>query len=192
MDWHLFDAINRLARHTGWAHTPAKFYAKDGIALFAVLLVVAGVVALRRTDARMLARTVWTAVSALIALAVNQPIANAVDRARPYMAHPHALLLVNRSLDPSFMSDHSVVAGAVAAGLFVTIRRMGIAAAVLAVLMAFTRVYVGAHYPGDVLAGLAFGALVALAGIPLVDRFAVPLGRRVLDLPVTRRFAATN
>ena len=35
---------------------------------------------------------------------------------------------------------------------------------VLAVLMAFTRVYVGAHYPGDVVAGLALGGLISTIG----------------------------
>jgi undecaprenyl-diphosphatase len=39
---------------------------------------------------------------------------------------------------------------------------------VLALLMAFTRVYVGAHYPGDVLAGLVLGAVVSLAGFVLL------------------------
>jgi undecaprenyl-diphosphatase len=34
--------------------------------------------------------------------------------------------------------------------------------------MAFTRVYVGAHYPGDVLVGLALGGTVAAAGTVLV------------------------
>jgi undecaprenyl-diphosphatase len=40
----------------------------------------------------------------------------------------------------------------------------------LAVLMAFARVYVGAHYPLDVVAGLAFGALVTVVGWVVVRR----------------------
>jgi membrane-associated phospholipid phosphatase len=186
----LFHAVNRFARDTGWAHTPAKLYAKDGIAVFVVLIAAAAIVGLRRSDARALARAVWTASAALIALALNQPIANAVDRARPSTNHAHVLLLVSATLDPSFMSDHSVVAGAVAVGLLLTFRPIGIVAVVLALLMAFTRVYVGAHYPGDVLAGLVFGSLVAVAGVPLADRYLTPFTRRILDLPVSRRLAA--
>jgi undecaprenyl-diphosphatase len=43
-------------------------------------------------------------------------------------------------------------------------RRLGLFAYVAAALLAFARVYIGAHYPWDVLAGLAFGASVTLLG----------------------------
>ena len=43
-------------------------------------------------------------------------------------------------------------------------RRLGLFACVAAALLAFARVYIGAHYPWDVLAGLAFGASVTLLG----------------------------
>ena len=54
---------------------------------------------------------------------------------------------------------------AVAVGLFFVDRSASASrATVAAVVMAFTRVYVGAHYPGDVLAGLALGGGVAWLG----------------------------
>ena len=85
-------------------------------------------------------------------------------------------VLVDKTTDFSFPSDHATVAGAVAVGLLFANRRWGIVAAVLAALMAFTRVYVGAHYPGDVLAGLALGGLVAAIGwytiVPILRRIA--------------------
>ena len=90
-------------------------------------------------------------------------------------------LLIDKTTDFSFPSDHATAAGAIAVGLLLTNRRWGIVTAVLAVVMALTRVYVGAHYPGDVLAGLALGGAVAAAGeilvIPSLTRLAGWLSR---------------
>jgi undecaprenyl-diphosphatase len=77
-------------------------------------------------------------------------------------------LPVDRSTDFSFPSDHAVMAGSATAGLFLVNRRLGLVSLVLALLMAFTRVYVGAHFPGDVLAGLLLGAAVSLGGFLLL------------------------
>src|SRR6266545_4046605 len=55
----------------------------------------------------------------------------------------------------------ATMAGAVAVGLWIVHRRLGIVAAMAAVLMAFTRVYIAAHYPADVAAGLLLGGVVA-------------------------------
>jgi membrane-associated phospholipid phosphatase len=56
-------------------------------------------------------------------------------------------------------------------------RRWGIIAIAAALLMAVARVYVGAHYPGDVAAGLVVGGLAAAAGGSLL----VPLMTRAVD-----------
>ena len=70
-------------------------------------------------------------------------------------------VLHDRTKDFSSPSDHATVAGTVAVGLLLANRRWGIPAVVAAVVMAFTRAYVGAHYPSDVLAGLALGGAVS-------------------------------
>ncbi len=177
MDHNIFRWINDLAPHTAWAHGALKLYAKDGIVVFAALLVVAYLDARRHDDHQALAMTLWAGASALVALGVGQLIGGAVDRARPYDALSAVHVLVARTTDFSFPSDHATVAGAVAAGLLLANRRWGIVASVAAALMAFTRVYVGVHYPGDVVAGVALGAFVAVAGRYLV----VPTMGRIVD-----------
>jgi len=181
MDNSLFRWINRLANRTGWAHGFFTSYAKYGIVLFAALLVAAYLDGRQHDDLGAVAGSVWAAGAALVALGIGQLIGGAIDRARPYEAMTGVHLLVDKTTDFSFPSDHATAAGAVAVGLLLTNRRWGIVAAVLAIVMAFTRVYVGAHYPGDVLAGLALGGVVAAAGavlvVPLLTRLAEHLSR---------------
>jgi membrane-associated phospholipid phosphatase len=179
IDTHLYDWINRVADHTGWAHPLMVGVAKYGIVLFAVLLVGAYLDARHRGDRRDVAGTVWAGAAALVALGLAQVIGGYVDRARPYTALPAAHVLIARSSDFSFPSDHATAAGAVAVGLLLLHRRRwGIIAAAAAIVMAVARVYVGVHYPGDVLAGLALGGLVAAVGFVLL----VPLLTRLVDV----------
>lgn len=189
MDGSLFRWINRLANRTGGAHGVLTAYAKYGIALFALLLLATYLDGRRHDDMRAVAGSVWAAGSTLIALGIGQLIGGAIDRARPYEAMTGIHLLVDKTTDFSFPSDHATVVGAVAAGLMFTSRRWGSVAAALAVVMAFARVYVGAHYPGDVLAGLALGAAVAAVGrlvvVPQLIRLARWLSRTAVRPIVT-------
>jgi membrane-associated phospholipid phosphatase len=176
MDQRSFRWINRLADHTGWAHGFFTAYAKYGIVVFAALLLVAFLDGRRVGDLRSVAGSVWAAVAALLALGVGQVVGGAIDRARPYEAMTSVHVLIARTTDFSFPSDHATAVGAVAAGLWISSRRVGIIAVALAVMMAFARVYVGTHYVSDVVAGLALGAAVALMGqlgiVPLLTRVA--------------------
>jgi membrane-associated phospholipid phosphatase len=182
-DTHDFTVVNDFARRTAWLHSPAVAYANYGVVLFGVLLVAGYVLARRTGDLLTVARSLLAGAGVLLAVAVNQPIVHAVNEPRPYTRLPNALLLVHRSVDASFPSDHATMAGAVAVGLLLVHRRLGVVACAAAVLMAATRVYVGAHYPVDVLAGLAVGGLVAFGLV----RFGAPLLARLLErLTATR------
>ena len=176
IDRNLYKAMNRLADHTTWAHGAVRLFAKDGIVVFAVLLLVSwwlGRISL--SPIRTVGQAVWAGAGALLALAVNQPIGSAIGRSRPYDTIANMHLLVDKTKDFSFPSDHATIAGAVAAGLFLAHRRLGIAAIVAAFAMAFARVYVGAHYPGDVTAGLVLGSTVTVAFSRLGARILEPV-----------------
>ncbi len=183
MDSSLFDWINRFAERTRWAHGFMSFYANDGIVVFAVLLLFGYLLARHRRDVGGVASSLWAGAAALVALGLGQIIGNIVDRARPYETLANVHVLVDKTTDFSFPSDHATVVGAVAVGLLFVDRRLGLAAMVVALLMAFTRVYVGAHYPLDVVAGIVLGGAVAVIGQKVV----VPSLTRVVDrLSVSR------
>ena len=184
-----FGAVNRLTRATAWLHAPARLYAEYGVVIFAGLLLLSWLLARRSGDLTRVTAALWAPLAALIALGVNQLIGAAVAEPRPYAVMPHILVLVPRTSDFSFPSDHAVMAGAVAVGVLLASRRLGVVAAGLALLMAFTRVYVGAHFPLDVAAGLAVGGLVALVSylaiLPLVSRLVLVVSRTPLRPLVT-------
>ncbi len=88
---------------------------------------------------------------------------NIVCRPRPCSAFPEIPLLIPRPGSYSFPSGHSGSSFAAATVLFLRHRRPGIAALVLAALIAFSRVFLFVHYPTDILAGALLGVLFALA-----------------------------
>jgi undecaprenyl-diphosphatase len=115
--------------------------------------------------------------SALIALGLGQLIGKALPRPRPYLSHT-VHQLIPPSLDTSFPSDHAILGFAVAVMIWKYNKRAGVALLVLATLMAIARVFVGAHYPGDVLGGAMLGTLTSVGLAALSAR---PPMARLLD-----------
>jgi membrane-associated phospholipid phosphatase len=167
LDTRIFYAVNHLARDTPWLHAVVSGYASYGTALFAVLMLAAWWIARREANPARMAAAVWTPLGVLIALAVNQPIADTVGETRPCNAL-HDIVVLHCNTDAGFPSDHAVMAGAATVGMWLVSRSLGVLAALAAAVMAFARVYVGAHYPQDVLAGFVLGAVVGLGGYALV------------------------
>ncbi len=103
-------------------------------------------------------------------LVVNCAIKPLVARVRPYDLFPEIQILVHAEHDFSFPSGHSANSFCCAWALFRRApRKYGVAALVLAALIALSRLYVGVHYPTDVLAGVALGVLLSEAAVRLTD-----------------------
>ncbi len=103
-------------------------------------------------------------------LAGNVFLKNIVRRIRPYDLNPAVHLLVAKLHDYSFPSGHTLACFEGAVVLMRRDRRMGIPALVLAVTVAFSRLYLYVHYPTDVLAGAVLGTAFALLSCFLVDK----------------------
>ena len=103
-----------------------------------------------------------------IADLLARALKSVVDVERPAFryAEPKALMHVPR--DHSFPSGHAATSFACATVLAWAFPRLAVPLYLLAAAIAFSRVYVGVHYPLDVLAGAALGLLVATALLRLV------------------------
>lgn len=82
-------------------------------------------------------------------------------RARPFMAHAFEPLISLSLVDSSFPSGHATAAFALAAIVLKYDTLWGVIFAIFAGLVAWGRVYVGVHYPSDVIAGAILGVLSA-------------------------------
>jgi undecaprenyl-diphosphatase len=163
MDYSLYKTINGLSG-SSFADGLFKLLANDLPALLVVLVALIFLFPWPQRRHERRSGAVLATAAAGLALLINQPIAHAIDRLRPYLAHPaHAHLLISPSHDPSFPSDHATGAFALAFGVWLYDRALGTVLLVVGAVLAFSRVYVGTHYPGDVVAGALIGIAIALA-----------------------------
>lgn len=88
--------------------------------------------------------------------------------------------------DWSFPSNHAAIAGAALAAAFIAWRWSAVFAAPLALLEAFSRVFVGVHYPHDVAVGMLVGAAVAAAVAVAARRPAEALVARLAAVALLR------
>lgn len=112
----------------------------------------------------LVAATVWGAD--LVTLGLK----HLAGRERPYETVLDPEPLVRADVGLSFPSGHAATSFAGAVLLAYLFRSLAPALLLLAMLVAYSRVYVGAHYPADVLAGAALGTFVALVVIVAVRR----------------------
>src|SRR4051794_23020722 len=180
MDYSLYKDINGLSGESLADHI-AKFLALNLPLILVVLVALAFLIPWGATRRERRNGAVLGTVAAGLSLLINQPIAHLVERTRPYLAHPaHAHLLIARSHDPSFPSDHATGGFALAFGVWLYDRTLGTMLLVLAAIVAFARVYVGTHYPGDVVAGAAIGIAVA------ASLYLVPHTRHIVETVADR------
>ncbi len=93
-----------------------------------------------------------------------------IHRIRPYDVNSAVQLLIPRLSDFSFPSGHTYASFAGAVVILRYYKKWGIAALVLAILIAFSRLYFYVHFPTDVLAGMVLGIGFGLLSVWCVNR----------------------
>ncbi len=176
LNWELARALNGLAGHLQIADALAAIVADDLIFFVLATAVLWWLLPMDGDAGKRAALAAFVAV--VFGQAVNLAIGHFIFVPRPFVAH-QVHLLINAAHDSSFPSDHSTAAFSVATTALLW-RMPGRRLLLLgAVLIALARVYVGAHYPADVVVGAVLGALWATV-VYRLDGWL----RRVYDFPI--------
>lgn len=180
IDGSLFTSVTGFARDTRWLNTPVALATNLGLGVFAILMLMGWWRARRRDDTTM-TLALAAPVSVLAAFAVAEVVKRLVAESRPCRSLPHDYFVSACPApgDYAFPSGHTTVAAATVGALLLLDRRLAALAAVFTLWEGFTRVYVGDHYPHDVLGSLVIATPVALATSLLLARLARPLITRL-------------
>lgn len=191
MDYRIYHAINVFVFHHAWLGRSLSFLEKWAVPIYAVATVALWLLARPGGDRKWKLASAAALCSAEVALLVNQLIGQIWHRQRPFATHPSAHVWGSRSHDPSFPSDHASAAFAIAFTIFLFDRVVGGIFLVAATVIGVGRVFIGAHYPADVVAGCLVGLAVALliarvarpallALVRIVERLTDPLLEKLL------------
>jgi undecaprenyl-diphosphatase len=166
-DYQIFQLINSFAGKN-------KFL--DALGIFAseyLIFIMAAIVFLlvfwiKHKTVRL--KIINSVAASVVAWALNAAISVIYFRPRPFVGH-EVVNLINKSADSkSFPSDHTAIAFAIAFSVYFFNRKLGVLLLAMAMLVAFGRIYVGVHYPLDIVGGFIVGLGSAIFVKRLSDR----------------------
>jgi undecaprenyl-diphosphatase len=163
MDYRLAHALDSFSAHHDSFEDTLRAYVSASELIFALAIV--ALLLLVPGAHRALARRAGAAAAASVgvALLITHLLAGLVDRPRPFAAHPATIHpFLSHAADPSFPSEHAAAAFAIAVAVTCRRKSWGAVLLVLAVVLAAGRVFLGLHYPGDVLGGALVGAATGI------------------------------
>lgn len=154
------DIVDFALATPAWVHTLAEIGTDAGLFIFAALFVVCWWRE-RHAPPRDLAIAIAGPAAIVGAYIFSEMLKLVIREDRPCRSGIQTIAACPPLDDWSFPSNHSVIAAGAAGTLMLAWRAIGWVVVPLAAVMAFSRVFVGVHYPHDVLAGFVLGITLA-------------------------------
>ncbi|TWP36818.1 phosphatase PAP2 family protein [Leekyejoonella antrihumi] len=176
IDGSIFTDVTNFARHTQWLNRAAEDWTTYSIGVFIILLLVGWWISRRKDTATMTAALV-APIAVLVAFLVTEIIKSQIAELRPCRSMPHAFIIEScpAPTDYAMPSGHTTFAVATAIALLIVNRKLGMLTLLLAILEGVSRVYVGAHYPHDVVAAFIVAIVVVIPVSLILRRLLVGL-----------------
>jgi len=153
MDYYFFNLINGFAGKYFWLDTLAIFFAK----YFGYILIFLLFLFLVKNFKKYWLMIIQTFLAAILArFVIVEIIRYFLPRPRPFLEFPVNLLLAPSS-QASFPSGHAAFYFAIAVVLFFYNKKTGILFFLASFLISISRVFVGIHWPSDILVGATIG-----------------------------------
>jgi undecaprenyl-diphosphatase len=176
MNYKLFQAINQNAGHHHFLDGLMVFVTKDALAVFALVLLLMWLFGKEKYKYTV----VFAAITGALGLFINFILGHIYYEPRPFVTH-HVHLLIQHAKDSGFPSDHSTGAFSLAlAVIWRKHRKIGFGMLLFAILTGVSRVYVGHHYPFDVLASI-FVALITSRLVYAFSSVFRPIARLIIS-----------
>lgn len=165
MDWEIsvLDWIQKL--HTPLGDALMSFFSRLGDAGLIWIVLAAVLLLIPKCRKAGFAVTAALLIDLIVCNGILKPV---VARVRPYDVNTAISLIIAKPTDYSFPSGHTAAAFAAVSALLCAKSRLWIPAGILAVLIAFSRMYLYVHYPTDILGGVFVGIAAGAAGAATV------------------------
>lgn len=112
----------------------------------------------------------------------NGILKNIVRRSRPCWLDTSIPLLIPNPSDFSFPSGHTLASFEAAIMIFLHSKKWGIPAILLALVIAFSRLYLFVHFPSDVLGGAILGTVISIATYYIYEKKIAPKLKEKKDI----------
>lgn len=166
MDYSLVKFINSFAGQKEWIDITGVFI--SDFLIFALPLIIFAVYFFSKKRNKIGLIIVKIALGLILITGINIVIAQIIGRPRPFIGHREIYQLGKFLVGPedfSFPSGHTTAAFVMAITVLLDWKRFGIILLILAILIGFGRIFIGVHYPSDVLAGI----IVAICSVFLLE-----------------------
>ncbi|MER2256382.1 MAG: undecaprenyl-diphosphatase [Priestia megaterium] len=182
VDYTIFHAVNQYASHVKPLDSLMVFFAD--YAQYVLIVLLGLFLLINKNGSRVVAFQALCACAT--GVIINKVISLFAYRDRPFISH-HVNQLIDHAANSSFPSDHATSALVITFTIWLHFKRSGRMWVFMGALIAFSRVWVGVHYPFDVLTGAILGCVLALFIHYVI--FNTKIMRAITNLSIFRKSA---